>query len=337
MVRKSNKKLNKVVVTKTTKQMPKKRLDNRRRADAPLSKASTITGFGRATNDVHLSGMSRISQRVIPAAVGVDGYVVVNEVLVPELLPRLGNVSRIFQRYSFETLEFEIQPMCPANTGGGYVAGFLPDPTDGDHTFNALQATRGSVVAKWWESRTVRPQYIRTLLWTSAGKEQRLTSPGRLLVLCVGNNTDVVNVSVLCRWTVRLSVPSLETPEDIAAPILSAGNLYNDSLATGQNVFRSILMGSQQLDDAPVGTVFQLDRPLNIDYSLGTGDVDRATYWHVDKEKGDTSHPAGYLRWGLYDNFNKTFTPGVHYYADEQPRQILLPVGTLFSRISSEN
>nr|AEF79783.1 coat protein [Lates calcarifer nervous necrosis virus] len=338
MVRKGEKKLAKPATTKAANPQPRRRANNRRRSnrtDAPVSKASTVTGFGRGTNDVHLSGMSRISQAVLPAGTGTDGYVVVDATIVPDLLPRLGHAARIFQRYAVETLEFEIQPMCPANTGGGYVVGFLPDPTDNDHTFDALQATRGAVVAKWWESRTVRPQYTRTLLWTSSGKEQRLTSPGRLILLCVGNNTDVVNVSVLCRWSVRLSVPSLETPEETTAPIMTQGSLYNDSLST--NDFKSILLGSTPLDIAPDGAVFQLDRPLSIDYSLGTGDVDRAVYGHLKKFAGNAGTPAGWFRWAIWDNFNKTFTDGVAYYSDEQPRQILLPVGTVCTRVDSEN
>jgi hypothetical protein len=281
--------------------------------------------------------MSRIAQAVLPAGTGTDGHVVVDEIIVPDLLPRLGHAARIFQRYIVETLEFEVQPMCPANTGGGYVAGFLPDPTDNDHTFDALQATRGSVVAKWWESRTVRPQYARTLLWTSTGKEQRLTSPGRLILLCVGNNTDVVNVSVLCRWSVRLSVPSLETPEDVIAPILTQAPLHNDSIPNDALSFRAVLLGATQLDAAPSGAVYAMDRPLSIDYNLGVGDVDRAVYWHVEKLPGTPQEPSGWLSWGLWDNFNKTFTKGIKYYSDQQPRQILLPVGTLFTKVSSGN
>ncbi|ABY87295.1 coat protein [Tiger puffer nervous necrosis virus] len=340
MVRKGDKKLAKQATTKAANPQPRRRVNNRRlgsKGDAPLSKASTITGFGRPTNDVHLSGMSRIAQAVLTAGTGTDGYVVVNEIIVPELLPRLGHAARIFQRYIVETLEFDIQPMCPANTGGGYVAGFLPDPADNDHTFDAIQATRGAVVAKWWESRTVRPQYARTLLWTSTGKEQRLTSPGRLILLCVGSNTDVVNVSVLCRWSVRLSVPSLETPEETFAPITSQGPLYNDSITTATSGFRSILLGSGQLDIAPPGTVYSIDRPLSIDYNLGVGDVDRAVYWHLLKKKGDPNNPAGFLDWGLWDDFNKVFTTGVAYYSDQQPRQILLPVGTVFTKVAPEN
>ncbi|AYN74007.1 coat protein [Pseudodiaptomus annandalei nervous necrosis virus] len=338
MVRKGEKKLAKLATTKAANPQPRRRANNRRRSnriDAPVSKASTITGFGRGTNDVHLSGMSRIAQSVLQAGTGTDGYVVVDATIVPDLLPRLGHAARIFQRYSVETLEFEIQPMCPANTGGGYVAGFLPDPTDNDHTFDALQATRGAVVAKWWESRTVRPQYTRALLWTSTGKEQRLTSPGRLILLCVGNNTDVVNVSVMCRWSVRLSVPSLETPEETTAPIMTQAPLYNQSLATSD--FRSVLLGSTPLDTAPDGAIFQLDRPLSIDYNLGVGDVDRAVYWHLKKFAGTATNPAGWFRWGIWDNFNKTFTDGVAYYSDQQPRQILLPVGTVCTRVDSEN
>nr|AYA50295.1 coat protein [Betanodavirus sp.] len=340
MVRKSGKKAA-TAATKAANPQPKRRANNNRRrnnrADAPLAKASTITGFGRGTNDVHLTGMSRIAQAVLQAGAGTDGHIVVNEVIVPELLPRLGHAARIFQRYAVETLEFDIQPMCPANTGGGYIAGFLPDPTDSDHTFGALQASRGSVVAKWWESRTVRPQYTRSLLWTSTGKEQRLTSPGRLLLLCVGNNTDVINVSVLCRWSVRLSVPSLETPEDIAPPILSQAPLYNDSIPNNAEAFRTILVGNAQLDIAPAGTVYEIDRPLCIDYSLGVGDVDRAVYWHVEKAAGDATYPAGWLFWGLWDDLNKTFTKGTKYYSDQQPRQILLPVGTRFTKVHPEN
>nr|ACX71281.1 coat protein [Gilthead sea bream Iberian betanodavirus] len=340
MVRKGDKKLAKPATTKAANPQPRRRATQRRRsgrADAPLAKASTITGFGRATNDVHISGMSRIAQAVVPAGTGTDGKIIVDSTIVPELLPRLGHAARIFQRYAVETLEFEIQPMCPANTGGGYVAGFLPDPTDNDHTFDALQATRGAVVAKWWESRTVRPQYTRTLLWTSTGKEQRLTSPGRLVLLCVGSNTDVVNVSVMCRWSVRLSVPSLETPEDTTAPITTQAPLHNDSINNGYTGFRSILLGSTQLDLAPANAVFVTDKPLPIDYSLGVGDVDRAVYWHLRKKAGDTQVPAGYFDWGLWDDFNKTFTVGAPYYSDQQPRQILLPAGTLFTRVDSEN
>nr|ABP35926.1 truncated coat protein [Epinephelus coioides nervous necrosis virus] len=120
MVRKGEKKLAKPATTKAANPQPRRRANNRRRSnrtDAPVSKASTVTGFGRGTNDVHLSGMSRISQAVLPAGTGTDGYVVVDATIVPDLLPRLGHAARIFQRYAVETLEFEIQPMCPVKHG----------------------------------------------------------------------------------------------------------------------------------------------------------------------------------------------------------------------------
>lgn len=226
--------------------------------------------------------------------------------------------------------------MCPSLTGGGYVAGFLKDPLDTDTSFDALQGSHGAVVAKWWEHKMVQVRPPKDLLWTSVGENARLFSPGKFALTTVGTNTDLVNVSVLCNWEAELSVPSLESISD--GPIteyITTDDLLETRLVHSANEFQQQTIISAVLPD---GLVLGTDHPVGIDYKLGTGDVTKATYVHFRVNIPSTQFGAvAALQWGVYDHNTHAFTPGVNYFRDNQPQQVLLPERSIMKVLHDPN
>jgi len=213
--------------------------------------------------------------------------------------------------------------MCPSTTGAGYVAGFLKDPTDNDTSFDAIQGSRGAVIGKWWEHKRIDVQSSNDLLWTSIGESPRLFSPGKFVMTAVGTNTDAVNVSVLCEWEVVLSVPALEEFGDKpVTEYFSLVDLLNSSYTDSSNsIAQSAVFGGNIIPD---GTMLAIPFPIDVDYSLGAGDVASARYCHFKAS-------ATTLTWGIH--YSGTFTNGQAYFSDGQPVQCAVPKGTRFEVI----
>jgi hypothetical protein len=225
--------------------------------------------------------------------------------------------------------------MCPSITGGGYVAGFLKDPLDKDTSFDALQGSHGAVVGKWWEHKTVQVRPPKDLLWTSAGDNARLYSPGKFVLTTVGTNTDIVNVSVLCSWEAELSVPSLEeTGESPVTEYILGADIQESTLTANSNEIPQLPFVEGRLAN---GTVLKSTIPFGIDYRLGSGDVTKATY--ACFRVNTVPSAASRLQWGLWqwDGTQYYFAPGESYYSDGQPDQVILPAGTQLNVIYDPN
>lgn len=273
--------------------------------------------------------MGRIAQTTIAAAAGLDNTVVFDQIISAAVFPRLSRISSAYQRYRFTSLEFQVQPMCPSTTGGGYIAGFLKDPTDADTSFDAIQGSFGPAVAKWWEHKTVHVRPPADLLWTSLGENIRLASPGKFVLTNVGTNTDIVNVSVLCKWVAELSVPSLER-DDHEVEIITDMQLAESDLMGSTNKIPVDRMFTQRLGTVTNGTIFRTPIPFFIDYKLGSGDVTKASYIHLQYRFASQD-----FLWGYCDeNQNPVvFNAGADYFSDGQPEQIVIPKGTVFTTV----
>lgn len=276
--------------------------------------------------------MGRIAQTTIAASAGTDNTVVFSQLLTVALFPRLSRIASAYQRYRFTSLEFLIQPMCPSLTGGGYVAGFLKDPTDTDTSFDSIQGSHGAVVAKWWEHKTLKVIPPKDLLWTSQGENVRLSSPGKFALTNVGTNTDIVNVSVMCKWTAELSVPSLEKETSLSEFITNAA-LVESNLTNGSNKFNvlEIFASIPKLNNL---TVLTSEYPFYVDYKLGTGDVTKASYMHLQYQKATEEFVWGYFN---SQGTANTFVPGVNYFSDSQPQQIILGNGARLNIVYDPN
>ncbi|APG76127.1 capsid protein [Beihai noda-like virus 11] len=306
---------------KPTKKNARNRGSNRPRG-APVAQATNIH-VGSRDPPIVVRGTGRFAHSTHAANSLSDGDVLFDSIINPSSFPRMSRIASAYQRYRFTRLAFTIQPMCPATTGAGYVAGFLKDPTDEDTSFDAIQGSQGAVIGKWWEHKRIEVRPPTDLLWTSLGENPRLFSPGKFVMTAVGTNTDAVNVSVLCEWEAVLSVPSLEDySEKPVTEYFSTKDLLNSSYVHNSN---SILQTNVFDGDViPTGTILRIPFPIDVDYSLGAGDVASARYCYFLAG----SHN---LTWGLYSG--GSFSGGSNYYSDGQPTQCVLPKGTRFEVI----
>lgn len=127
---------------------------------------------------------------------------------------RLSNVAKAFQRISWLGCTVRVIPQAPLTTKGGYVAGFVMDPSDKAVTAAELTAAQGSKTCKWYETCVSSMPSKRQLLYTSAGEDPRLSSPGTFWVVSEGNPADNITVIVTINWRVRLSYPMVENVSD---------------------------------------------------------------------------------------------------------------------------
>lgn len=131
----------------------------------------------------------------------------------PEILPRLSQLSRSFQRIKYHRLRFEVVAGFPSTSSGGYVAGFVKDATDPMRESSAattLLASGGTCV-KAWQSTEVVVQSLPDLYYTStAPNSERWSSPGSFVIAWTSPNTVEGNFSVYVHWDVTLSAATYE-------------------------------------------------------------------------------------------------------------------------------
>lgn len=108
------------------------------------------------------------------------------------------------------SVEVIVTPQASAVTNGGYVCGFVMDPTDKHITADVLSATAGSQTKKWYESAVVRMPNKPDLLYTSDSEEPRLSEPARFWIMSEGKPSSNLTLIVTCKWRLRLMNPTLE-------------------------------------------------------------------------------------------------------------------------------
>jgi len=81
--------------------------------------------------------------------------------------PRLRTIARAYQRVKWNRVTIMVTPQASATTNGGYVCGFVMDPTDQHVTAEQLSSTQGATTKKWYETATVNMPAKPDLLYTS--------------------------------------------------------------------------------------------------------------------------------------------------------------------------
>lgn len=186
--------------------------------------ASISTSFSarsKGTESQALKGTDRLAHIPDIAVFGGDKKVL-DTLISVESFPRLKHIASAYQRVMFIKLVFRVVPQVPTTISGGYVAGFVADPSDdlgdGADAVNRLVAQAGAKVTKIWESATIVGKPLQESLFTSESStgEIRLISPGRF-VLCTegapqtGTRGIPMPLTVYCDWSVKLMIPSLES------------------------------------------------------------------------------------------------------------------------------
>lgn len=311
----------------------KQHKSNTRGRNAPAAQGSRVGKLGPGNERaIVVSGNGRVGQTTIQANIANDGQVLLNLEVNPSMFPRLKRIASAYQRYRFTDLRFVVQPMCPSTTGGGWVAGVIPDPLDTNFTFDALQATLGAKVNKWWEASEIPALSLpRDKLWTSEGENARLYSPGRFILLAVGTNTDLVNVSVVCHWRCELTIPSLEGsgPEPEKTKFTTIVPVSTKGL-NGKNYFPMVPYFGP--DTPRPGKVYQSDVPIGINVSV-QGGAEFVQY--SDFMAGsDGNLTYGIATWDDAGTGWTAWNGGAQAYeTDDMPEGIVLPKGLVLSEI----
>lgn len=129
---------------------------------------------------------------------------------------RLSSLSQAFQRVRWDSVVVRVVPQAPLTTKGGYVCGFIMDPSDTAVTARELSAAQGSITKKWYESSVVRMPPKRELLYSSAGEDPRLSIPANFWVISEGNPSDAIDVVLTLEWSVTLMEPTVEHRKDLS-------------------------------------------------------------------------------------------------------------------------
>lgn len=257
---------------------------------APINTPSTVRG--NASDLARMSGTDRVfSQDITPKTPARSKLAEI--IIVPGVFKRLSMAARAFQRIRYVNMRFEVETQISTGTSGGYVFAFVRDPADEVEDIDSLTAQRGSVTTKWWQSASVQGDGSNRLLYTSEGKEIREYSPGKLVVFSDGAPTQNGNFTVFCKWSVELSVPSLENPAEVAVVYTTK---FPWGASSGHQGFWAIKDGkafSSKVKDlitppAAIGSYWKLPYPAVV--TQDNGNV-RSAHWAYVKDD-DTVLPC---------------------------------------------
>lgn len=123
---------------------------------------------------------------------------------------RLESLSRAYQRIKWNSVRVIVTPQAATIINGGYVAGFIMDPSDRAITARDLSASQGSQTKKWYESVSVAMPRKPDLLYTSPGEDPRLATPSTFWLIGEGLSSSDLTVILTIVWNVTLSVPTVE-------------------------------------------------------------------------------------------------------------------------------
>lgn len=198
--------------------------------------------MSQGTQRISVHGTDRLGH-VPDAEKFSDGGVVMDVIIDALAIPRLSRLAEAYQRIVFRHLVFRVEPMAPSMCVGGFVSGFIPDPTDnigsGEKALERLLAVPGSKVHKAWQSAVVSHKCLPDVLYTSEPPlgDLRFSSPGRFVLIVDGQLNDGsiasrIPVSIYVDWKVDLLSPSLEN-EDRSGPVVAQESFYLRSQNVG--------------------------------------------------------------------------------------------------------
>jgi hypothetical protein len=177
-------------------------------------------GVGHSKDDIILRGTEYVTTITVTDAAAA-GDIIFRTQIAPSafnFLPRVEALAPLYTQYD-ETVEFEVCPICPTDTGGGHVSFYTTDPDESLDGLNADEKLRaafmhpGAVSNNWW-TPTVIPQPSRppTDLFISPGSDERLVSAGQYTMVATGaaasSATDIA--VLLIRYTIRFKIARLD-------------------------------------------------------------------------------------------------------------------------------
>lgn len=239
------------------------------RSTPAMGTAQANTSIATPNQGIAVSGFERLGEinitKATVASWGVNAW----------MTPRLQAMSSAFQRIHYVRLVAEVVALGSSIGTGGYVIGFVADPSDSTPTIAQLQSQAGARTCKVWENCSVTLAVPNTLYYTSRDNEPRWYSPGRLVVLVDGSISSSGNLVINLHWSVRLSIPTA-TPPTILRDITVTRNLYvipGKNLLGWKDATKWKSDVRQFLTTNPANGTWLRVPSFGIEYAEGTGDT----------------------------------------------------------------
>lgn len=279
---------------------------------------------------ISVSGEDRLAAFDIKAKATVFSSIQIS----PGSSSRLATLAKAYQRIRWSSVRVIVTPQASAMTNGGYVCGFIMDPSDEAITAKDLTASQGSQTKKWYESAVVQMPTKPDLLYTSPGEDPRLNVPSTFWIISEGPPSSDLTVIITFHWSVALHIPTLE---DISSSSFSLkGELrgkpdnYNldyfpPGAVKGQDDFSSQI--PDHLRNSTQNQFFRVPS-FNIEYKEGTGDTGTIQAHFIVYSPGDKK---------CYYSSNGRSIVTTTWQGDVQADQVCVPCGTYCKYIGPGN
>lgn len=287
----------------------------------PPPKGCTITLSGEDRVDAFDVGSSTNVFKMISIGVTVSN--------------RLKAIASTFQRIKWVALTVRVTPQASTIINGGYVCGFIMDPSDQHITAADLSSTQGSQTKKWYETAILKMPPKPDLLYTSSSEEIRLQNPANFWIIGEGKPSSSLTVIVTMNWTVTLSQPTVEHERGASFilptsvyPIQSNYNV-STSGSTDNNKVNLVDFSSYipaNIKELPGDHYFRVPT-FNIEYKEGTGDTGTTQMHFLVYKTSDKK--MYYSADGLAISMTQ--------WQSDLPLQCLAPCGTYLKYVGQKN
>lgn len=152
------------------------------------------------------------------------------------MAPRLARYAALYQKWSVNSIRFEIQTQTATTRPGGYVVAITNDPSvligSGLTALSTANAMDGAITSKMWQSTVIRYHPDGTVYFCSAGDDPRLFSPGKLLLITDGETDASVDITVIMHWDITF-YHAIRTPiiNQLPQAGITASYLYTGNRA----------------------------------------------------------------------------------------------------------
>jgi hypothetical protein len=262
----------------------KKKQNRNRGLRKEIAFVATSGSLVNNTRDaITLRGVDYMSNVVVDATL-IDGATLVMFEVNPSNFndaSHVQNVASSFERYRFTSLEFFIEPRFGTNIGGGYIAGFTPDPHEvfvenGIVAKSAVRQFPGSISASIWSPSVIRCRLDNTLRFIDTqpganGLDTPWSSTGTLFVVLDGLISGLApgakaSMSVEIRYTIQLSHPqlnkSIPSPTTFFVPeteVATAASFKQIAASTGTPIYTNFWQHSEY------NAIYRVEPALNAD------------------------------------------------------------------------
>lgn len=275
--------------------------------------------------------------RLASFSIGKDKDMSMSFMIDANVSTRLNALSTAYQRIKWDKIRVTVTPQASATTNGGYVCGMVMDPSDDHQTAVDLSSTEGSQTKKFYETAIVTPKPVKTLLFTSAGEDPRLSSPGRFWIISEGQPSSDLNIIVTLEWAVTLSQPTVERKSE--GSFVCSKNIYP---LKDNYCLRWADCGKEGDDDFSVdfsslvparcreekGNHYFRVPSFIIEYSEGTGDTGSIQMNYMFYRQSDKK---------MYYSTNGSSGNDTKWQANLDDKRVVAPFGTFFRYMGTGN